>query len=128
MRTWTLAFGRLWNRLRHFLHLTDRFISTPSRARHLALGPPIPNPSDNYCLNPGPFFPPPLPHLLCLLTLTPPLRLPKSLRRDLIQPIVLDAQFAATRPKVAAVTHEADVERVRSVASTHKSICCSLEV
>src|SRR5713226_2436464 len=81
-----------------FLHLTDRFISTPRRPRTRS-----PNPQSKQQLLPQPrSLPPtnPTADLLCILTFSPPLRLPKSLRRNLIQPIVLDAQFTPASPEV----------------------------
>jgi len=60
--------------------------------------------------------------LLRLLTLTPPTRLLESLNGNLIQPIILNAKLTPTRPEIAAVADDADVEWVRGVAGTRESV------
>jgi len=56
-------------------------------------------------------------HILVLLALAPPLSLVQPLHGDLVHLIVLDAQLTPLRPKVAAVTDDANVERVRRAAA-----------
>ncbi len=102
------------------LHLTHWFITGPRSPRARAADPEAKQQlvPQSQALPPGAADR----RLLRLLALAPPLRLAKSLRRDLVQPFVLDAQLAPARPKVAAVADDADVEGVRGVACSRESV------
>jgi len=102
-------------------HLTNRLIPTPSRPRARPT-----NPKAKQQLLPQPLsLPPrqsPTAALLRLLPLAPPPRLAQPLRRDLIQPLVLDPELAPARPKITTVPDHANVERVRRVARPRESV------
>ena len=99
------------------LHLTDRFIpptrrsctrpSNPKTKRQL-LPKPISLPSDS--------------RLLRLLTLAQEARFTEPLNGNLIQPIILHAEFLSARPEIAAVANDANVEWVRGMSSTHEAV------
>ena len=60
--------------------------------------------------------------VLHLLTFAPLARLRESLLWYLVQPVVLHAELAPARPKVAAVGDDADVERVRGVSGAREPV------
>jgi hypothetical protein len=102
-----------------YLHLAHGLISTPRCPPAETADPQ----AEQQLLAQTLALPPTNSPLLGLLALTPPLRLAKSLCRDLVQAVVFDAQLAPARPEVTTIGHDSDVERVRGVARTRESIC-----
>ena len=54
--------------------------------------------------------------IIVLLPLLPALRLRKAFRRDVIKPLVVDAQLATIRPEITAVSNDAHIKRVRRLS------------
>ena len=99
------------------LHLTDRLIPPTRRARTRPS-----NPKTKHQLLPKPMSLPSDSRLLRLLTLAPPACLTEPLNGNLIQPIILHAEFLSARPEIAAVADDADVEWVRGVSGTREAV------